>query len=210
VEDNVFENNWADGQSGFALVMKSVNQSGGCNWCVAQDLTFRWNVLKNSPGGFNIAAQQNESGGTSIPLNGLVIEQFLFDSVGQSSQTGSRFLFQLLQNLDSVSITHTTGLIQAGSITSLAGGVMSHFRMSQNLWANGQYGIKGDSKAPGTGTISYYMPTGIFSDNVIIGAPANDYPAGNLYPASLSLVPGGVTVGVDTVALATRLKGVAP
>lgn len=32
VEGNVFENNWADGQTGMAIVLKSTNQGGGNPW----------------------------------------------------------------------------------------------------------------------------------------------------------------------------------
>jgi hypothetical protein len=37
IEGNVFENNWAEGQGGSAIVLKSVNQGGACPWCVAKD-----------------------------------------------------------------------------------------------------------------------------------------------------------------------------
>ena len=52
VEGNVFENNWQHGQGGSAIVMKSVNQEGTCTWCVAMDITFRYNVVKNTGSGF--------------------------------------------------------------------------------------------------------------------------------------------------------------
>ena len=57
VEGNVFENNWQDGQGGSAIVMKSVNQDGTCTWCVAKDITFRLNLIKNTGSGFALTGR---------------------------------------------------------------------------------------------------------------------------------------------------------
>src|SRR5438477_10761439 len=43
VEGNIFENIWAAAQIGALMNAKSVNQDGGCTWCVTRDLTFRFN-----------------------------------------------------------------------------------------------------------------------------------------------------------------------
>src|SRR5262249_14410787 len=44
VEGNVFEHVWSSGQDGTAIVLKSVNQDGGCPWCVTEYVTFRHNI----------------------------------------------------------------------------------------------------------------------------------------------------------------------
>jgi hypothetical protein len=51
VEGNVFENNWQDGQGGSAVNLKSTNQNGGCPWCGTQDVTFRYNLIRNTGSG---------------------------------------------------------------------------------------------------------------------------------------------------------------
>jgi hypothetical protein len=53
-EGNVFENNWADAQTGFAFVFWSINPSGACPWCVTQDVTVRYNRVVNTPMGFQL------------------------------------------------------------------------------------------------------------------------------------------------------------
>ncbi len=50
LESNIFENNWSDAQTGFAIVLKSANQGGRCDWCVAQDLTIRHQPDQELPG----------------------------------------------------------------------------------------------------------------------------------------------------------------
>jgi hypothetical protein len=57
IENNLFENNWADAQSGMAIVIKSSQDScGTCTWQGTTDVTFRYNMVKNSPRGFNLQA----------------------------------------------------------------------------------------------------------------------------------------------------------
>ena len=188
VEGNVFENNWPDGQVGFAFVLKSANQGGKCNWCVAQDLTVRWNVITNTPGGFNVAAWQNESGGTSIKLRRLTITNNVFDNVAQSTHGGSRILFQLLGDLSDVLVAHNTGFSD-DKITMFDGTPTVRLIFRDNLLSRGKYGVFGSGHGEGSGALAYYAPDGVFANNVVIGAPVAQYPGGNYYPTS-SLVVG--------------------
>ena len=41
VEGNMLENNWADGQSGAAVLFTPRNQEGTAPWSAVQDVTFR-------------------------------------------------------------------------------------------------------------------------------------------------------------------------
>jgi hypothetical protein len=183
VEGNVFENNWLDGQTGFAIVLKSVNQQGGCNWCVAQDLTFRGNLIVNAPGGFNMAAQQNESGGTSIPANDILIENNVLQDVAQSTQAGSRILFQILGAMADVEIAHNTGFTD-DKVAMFDGVPTVRLIMRDNLFSRGQYGVFGSGHGEGSGALAYYAPNGVFRGNVVVSAPASQYPGGNYYPTS--------------------------
>lgn len=210
-EDNVFENNWGDGQTGFAIVLKSANQSGACNWCVSQDIIFRWNVIKNASAGFNMSAGEHYNGGTFVPMNRILITQALLDSVSQSTQNGTHALFQILGGINNLSIIHTTGFPTAGSITMFdILGPVTNLVMTDNLWGHGQYGIFGSSKGEGSLPLSYYAPTVIFSRNVLVKAPATQYSkppvdSTNTYPTT---VPTSTTAGVDTVTLMQRVSGV--
>jgi hypothetical protein len=229
VEQNVFENNWADGQTGFAVVLKSVNQSGGCNWCVTSNVTFRQNLITNSPGGFNIAVGAAESGGSVVPAGSMLISQNFLQNVAQPSQSGSRILFQVLGAVRNIEIAYNTGFSSDKTIL-FDGGPTSGLRIHDNLWARGTYGIFGSGHGEGTGAIRYYMPDGTFLGNVLVAAPASAYPTGNSYPATLDLLDlvnlsggnltlsstspyfhagtNGTTPGVDVASLLNTLSSV--
>jgi hypothetical protein len=183
VEENVFENNWLDGQDGFAFVLKSANQGGRCNWCVAQDLTIRSNLILNSPGAFNIMGIQALNGGTAIPANDILIENNVFQDVAQSSQAGKRVLFQLLGGLRNVQIVHNTGFSD-DKISLFDGSPTSALVIRDNLFSRGTYGVFGGNVGEGTRALDHYAPDGIFQGNVVVAAPASQYPSGNKYPTS--------------------------
>lgn len=229
VEDNVFENNWADGQTGFAFVLKSANQGGRCDWCVAQDLTIRSNLIKNSPGGFNIMDRQTLNGGTAIPANDFLITQNVLEDVALSSQTGTRILFQLLGRVQNINVVHNTGFSQ-DKIVLFDGSPTSALVIRDNLFSRGTYGVFGSNKGEGTSALSYYAPDGVFQGNIVVAAPATKYPSSNYYPTS-SLTVGmtdyaggdytltstspyfsgstdGVPPGADVEALNAALSGV--
>src|SRR6185295_20357028 len=55
VEYNVFENNWDNAQPGYAILFTPRNQDGACPWCVVEDVTFQYNIVRNSPSGISVA-----------------------------------------------------------------------------------------------------------------------------------------------------------
>jgi hypothetical protein len=183
IEGNVLENNWADGQVGFAIVTKSVNQSGSCNWCVTQDVTIRRNLIKNSTGGFNLSDVQNESGGTSIPSNSFYIGQNVLENVAQSDQSGTRTLFQILGAVRDFEITHNTGFSD-DKIVLFDGRPSVRLLMHDNLFSRGKYGVFGSGHGEGNTAWQYYAPDGTFRGNIVVEAPASQYPSGNYYPQS--------------------------
>ena len=183
LQGNVLENNWADGQVGFAIVMKSVNQSGGCNWCVAQDITVRGNLIQNSTGGFNLAAQQNESGGTSIPMNSVLIAENVFEGVAQSTQVGTRALFQILGAISDMEIAHNSGFTD-DKVVIFDNAPTVRLIMRDNLFSRGLYGVFGSAHGEGNSALSYYAPDGTFRGNIVVAAPVSQYPTSNYYPTS--------------------------
>ena len=194
VEANVLENNWAESQTGFAVVLKSSNQQGGCSWCVARDLTFRSNRIINSPSGFNVASSEDYRNGGVVPASHIAIVNNLFERVGLLTQPGDRRVLQLLGSLTFVQFEHNTTLTQS-HIIMFDGGPATNTGhiIRNNLATRGRYGIFGSGHGEGSGALSYYAPGAVVARNVIIGAPASMYPSGNYYPASLSAA--GVVTG---------------
>jgi hypothetical protein len=111
VEQNVFENNWADGQSGMAIVIKSSQDAcGTCTWQGTTDVTFRYNVVRNSPRGFN--AQAVDCSGQAcvdVHVSRVRVENNLFHGIGTFNGTGSDGCLVLLtHDLRDVTIRHNT------------------------------------------------------------------------------------------------------
>src|SRR5262249_24344362 len=61
VDQNVFENNWADAQVGFAILFTPRGEDGAAPQATAADVTFTNNILRHSVGGFNISGPDDTS-----------------------------------------------------------------------------------------------------------------------------------------------------
>ena len=65
VEGNLFENNWVDGQPGYAIVFTPRGEGGAAPWATIEDVTFRYNIIRNVAAGFNLLARDdNGASGT--------------------------------------------------------------------------------------------------------------------------------------------------
>jgi hypothetical protein len=180
VEGNVFENNWVDGQNGFALVFKSANQDGGAPWSETRDVMVRRNRIVNSASGVDIMAQGSN---IDTPANHILLRDNVFERIGGAELGGSGRLWQVTEDPFAITFEHNTGFASQ-HVLILDGPQKSHIVISSNLVARGEYGIFGSGRGEGVNAISYYLPGGVVRNNVIIGAPAANYPVGNFFPAT--------------------------
>lgn len=74
VEQNAFEGSWYGGQTGTALLFKSVNQEGTAPWSETSDVTVRWNRVDRSAAGWNFAGAP-ELGPVNTPAHTILVEQ---------------------------------------------------------------------------------------------------------------------------------------
>ena len=193
IEGNVFENNWADGQDGFAMVWKSVNQDGGAPWSVLRDVTFRRNIVRNSGAAVNLAAQPERF--PAVPASRVKIVDNVFENINTGSFTSHGRLFQLLGGPADVTIEHNTAL-QTDAATSNAAVMidnsarkLARFVFRDNIVTRGQYGVFGQDAGEGKEALGAHAEPGwIFSGNIIIGAPMAQYPANNFFPRSVAEV----------------------
>jgi hypothetical protein len=188
IEGNVFENNWADAQTGFALVWKSSAALTGAEWTLTSDITFRHNIVRNSAGGLNLAAAPD---GPAQPARRILVEQNLFENIG-SPDGGGAILFQVLGALSDVKFVHNTALFTGGGklLLSFDGRPMRNFGFHDNVATLGAYGIKASGKAVGTASLNAFVPGSYsVSGNLFIGsAMANRYPPGNRFVPSIAAV----------------------
>ncbi|HEY2376738.1 MAG TPA: hypothetical protein VGH98_12245 [Gemmatimonadaceae bacterium] len=184
VEGNVFENNWLDAQVGFALVLKSENQSGGAPWSVTRNVTIRYNKLLNSPGGVDIMATGNN---IREPANRILIADNFFDCRGTTQLGGLGRLWQLVEDPFEIDIEHNTGFADTTALM-LDTRQKSRVVVRDNIVTRGVYGISGTGQGEGNSAINFYLPGAVITHNLLIGKSNAEYPAGNLFVAHASEV----------------------
>ena len=111
VDGNTFEHVWPSGQDGTAIVLKSVNQDGGCPWCVTEYVTFSNNIVRDAANGVMINAAEVGARGSRqpMPLNHVRLQNVLFQQIGGK-------LLRVMGGASDVAITHVTSLANPAGI----------------------------------------------------------------------------------------------
>jgi hypothetical protein len=177
IEDNVFENNWLDAQTGYAILFKSVNQDGHAPWSLTKDIVFRHNSIRHVSSAVNIQGKDpnQESGRTAS----IAIDGNLFDDVDGKKWGGEGTFVKITDTAD-VHVDHNT-VSNKGSIIIAYGPPSGPFTFTNNIVYNNSYGIKGDGTATGIPTLEKYFNPYLVAGNAIIGGKASDYPRGNCF-----------------------------
>jgi hypothetical protein len=181
VEGNVFENNWADSQVGFAILFTVRGEDGRAPWSAVQDVTFQYNIVRNSDHGLNMSAY--DDGGASQQTSRILVAHNYWDKVGGR-------LMQILNapegGTNGVTIEHNTSN-RAGTQFLNMGDTRNqpntNLVVRDNLGPAGQYGVFGGGVGSGTAALNAYAEW-TFEGNVLAGANASAYPPGNFYPAN--------------------------
>ena len=182
IDGNVFENNWRHAQTGAAILFTVRNQSGGCPWCVVEDVEFTNNVVRHAGAGITILGEDYNH--PSQRTKRLTIRNNLFEDINGGVWNGRGEFLLLTRPSQDITVEHNT-IMQTGNLISVGEGPHTGFRFANNITRHNQYGIFGDNVGSGTVAITRYFPGGVVRGNVIAGADANLYPADNFYPATL-------------------------
>jgi hypothetical protein len=178
VDGNLMENNWVAGQTGSAVLLKSVNQDGGAPWSVVQQVEFTNNVVRHVAGGLNIAGRPERH--PAIEANNIIVRNNLFEDVsGRAYGGGGRFL--MMSGGAHITIDHNTAISDGISAVSPDGNPVTGFVFTNNVVFDHGLGLKGSGTAPGNATIARYFPGGYFAGNVFAGSSGANYPAANYY-----------------------------
>jgi hypothetical protein len=181
VEGNVVENNWADSQVGFAILFTVRGESGQAPWSAVQDVTFQYNIIKNSDQGLNISAYDDT--GASQQTSRILVAHNYWDKVGGR-------LVQILNapqgGTNGVTIQHNTSNLAGNQFLNMGdtrNRPNTNLAVRDNLGPAGQYGVFGGGVGSGTAALNAYAEW-TFEGNVLAGANASPYPANNSYPAN--------------------------
>lgn len=198
VEGNILENNWADCQNGFAVLITPRTQSGASMWSRVTDVTWRYNVLSGSDGGYNFSGHDDQ-------LDNPVSTRILVEHNLAYDISSVNKLYQFLNGTEHLTIRHNTSL-NAGTTTSAAGDPTLFLTFQDNICGFGNYGVCGTGTGCGNATINSFFPGSTFSHNVLIGAQGgpngnpSQYPPNHWFPAGVAPV-GFVDAANDNYAL---------
>ncbi|MEO8333655.1 MAG: Ig-like domain-containing protein [bacterium] len=190
IEGNIFENNWQDGQNGSAIALKSTNQSGGCNWCGTQDVTFRYNLIRNTGAGFNLSASPDQF--PAVPMQRVSITDNLITNIDVAPTfNGVGIGFMINQNPADLTLAHNTLIAPTYNAIAFGGPLSTppvRLAFRDNIIGGGLYGVKGPGITAGNSTIHIFMPEGYFFSNALPTVPSNGYPTTSFYPTSVNAV----------------------
>ncbi len=195
VEGNVFENNWAQTQGGFAVVFTPRNQNGTAPWSAVEDVTFVRNIIRRSTAGLNLLGWDDIES-VRTPLQRVLIRDNLLLEIGafpdtayQGTFTGVLFLIQ--DGPRDLVIDHNTG-IQTDSpilVATQASGRWPavHFVFTNNIAPSVRNVREVEPRTP-LDLLATYFPGYVFARNALVGGNPLAYPPENFFPASLGAV----------------------
>lgn len=196
VEYNILRNVWSDAQAGFCVLLKSEDQDGTAPWTQSVDITFRYNRCVNVTSGVNLAGRAGWA--PVLPASRISLYDNAFDTL--STRDGEGIPWQLLGDATESVIMHNTTTSSFQNSMSFDGAPTVRTVFHANIVPHGAYGVKGSGTADGMGTITTFMPGGLFTNNIIVGGGAcTQYPAGTLctIPSPIPLASDGKPVGAD-------------
>jgi hypothetical protein len=177
---NLFANNWAQAQSGTAILFTTRNQGGSCPWCVVEQVTFEHNIVRGIGGGFQITGFDDLQ--SSLQGNGFVIRHNLIADLSKS-WGGKAYLATITDAPRDLTFDHNTVISPDGAGLVLADGdQIAGFVFTNNVARHNTYGIFGSGSSIGNNTLLAYFPNAVVTRNVMAGGKASLYPAGNEMP----------------------------
>lgn len=182
VDGNLFENNWADAQTGYAILFTVRSQGPKAPWTVVEDVLFTNNVVRHTSAAVNILGR--DSNNPSQQATRISITNNLFEDVSSDKRKGDG-AFLKITDAANVTIDHNT-VIQSGNIITAYSAPNPKFVFINNIVRHNRYGVKGDGAGTGAATIEKYFPDAIFRKNAFVGAQSNLYPDDNFFPAEIS------------------------
>ena len=176
IEDNLFERNWAEAQSGYAILFTVRNQDGGCPWCAVEDVRFQRNIIRDVAAAFQILGTDYLK--PSRQTRGVVIRDNVIDGLDGRAWGGDGYLLQMTDGPSDITLDHNTVIQGESSGILKVDGIVNGFVFTNNLTGHGAYGIIASARAPGNDSIRNNLPGARIAGNVIAGGNPSWYPGG--------------------------------
>jgi len=207
VVGNIIENNWADGQVGYPIVLTPGNGSALASAQV-QDVLITNNVVRHAGAGVNILGY-GYFGGTaqaSLQTNNISVVNNFFDDIDSVYWGGVGRFLQITES-NFITFDHNT-VLHSNHVILAYSAACQNFVFKNNIANHNEYGIYGDGYGSGNAAIAQYFPGSTILKNVIAGANSNSYPTDNFYPALLDLEASG-RLKPDSLYLTSATDGTA-
>jgi len=190
---NIFENNYADGQAGEAIVIKSMTDEG-CAYCEVANLDFRNNKILNTRAGFNVINMQAFNLPYPPYANHIrFVNNFWEQTHGRGNLSMGANYFEMIHNtfvaLNNVPGDPVNSFIhyEPGSSGVPANYKAPGYKLLNNITYDSAYGfaLRCDH-ARGTGTLNEHLTADWDVRKNVFGATtASNHPPNNFYPASV-------------------------
>lgn len=190
VHHNIFENNWAGAQVGFAVQLTPRNEGGNATWAVTKDITFTSNRFINAGSGFNISGADTNF--SSQRTERVLIKNNVIDANAFGNASGR--IFQIINGPVDLTIENNTQFgVQDWIYVENINAKGLRFTLQNNITTHGRYGIMGTGTGIGQRTLDGQFVDWSMLKNAVIGAQAaglsaTDYPTGNFFPTDIASV----------------------
>ncbi|MGQ0646663.1 MAG: right-handed parallel beta-helix repeat-containing protein [Gemmatimonadaceae bacterium] len=196
VEANRLDGSWLDGQTGYGIGIKSVNQDGRCRWCRTVDLTIRNNVIVNVGAAFGIAGAPEKFPVDSV-LSRILVTGNWIDSLNVPPYTGDARGVLLLSRARDVSFVRNTwaggNWSREAIVLDLSGSspAVTNFRFDDNVLPIGVYGVGATAAGEGSKALTAAVAGSVsFARNTFIGAERPNYPQTTRWAPTLAAALG--------------------
>ncbi len=195
VNGNIFEHNWADAQTGVAVLFTVRNQDGGAPWSVVEDVTFTNNIVRHTANGIHLLGRDDNY--PSEQTKRILIKNNMFYDVTTErwgAGGGGGRLFQVINGTADVVIDHNTA-IHGNHIVLAEGAPNTGFVFRNNIVVHNDYGVFGTGVGSGLPALAAYFPGAMFTHNVLILRITDDvklfaavYPPDNFFALTAAAV----------------------
>lgn len=201
IDGNLFENNWADAQNGFAILF-TLRTSDSGDAAVLEDIEFTNNIVRNVAGGVNALGRDDLKPG--LQGRRLTISNNLFENVSESLGNNGRLL--QVSGFHELKFERNTAA-PFHSFIFLDGAPSPGLVFRNNLVSHGEYGMFGNAVGTGRRALETFAPGAVFERNLIYGetAHAHLYPSNNSFVAKAPKTPPE-GVGCDVAQLEKSLE----